>query len=474
MQRISLISIIPNSNYQLVVPYSSKESLERYSQLEIASEQLGLLGAESKSGAIIRVPQAFGFALLIGSPKAQSRRDFAASIARTAKAGAPIVIAVDPSDAQIIELVEGLMLGQKTSTSYKSKSDDNAQAEVEFQILVEENLLNLDIQPTLEVAQTILDIRRIINQPANDLYPESFAQAAKNLTSNQAIEVEIWDEKRLEIERCGGILGVGMGSTRAPRLVKLQYRGGGKHLALVGKGITFDTGGLSIKPADAMVGMKYDMAGAATILGAINAIAILKLEVNVTAWMCLAENMPSGQATRPGDVLVMRNGKTVEVLNTDAEGRLVLADGLCLAQEENPDHIIDVATLTGAATVALGNRYAGLMGHGAAIQLLVESAKRADEKLWEMPLPEELRALLDSELADIANVKIGSRAGGMLIGGHFLSEFVSPESSWAHLDIAGPANNDGAPYSVIPNGASGVMIRTLIDFASQLGRAIKR
>lgn len=471
MQRISLVSIIPNGNYQLAVPYSDNESLARYSQLEISSEQLGLLGAESKSGAIIRVPQAFGYALLIGSPSKQSSRDFAASVSRTAKAGVPIVIAVDPSDAEILEIVEGLVLGQKTPTAYKSKTNDSAQTEIEFQILVAENQSQLDIAATLKVAQTILDIREIVNQPANDLYPESFAQAAKKLVQNQSIEVEIWDEKRLELERCGGILGVGKGSARGPRLVKLQYRGGGKHLALVGKGITFDTGGLSIKPADAMVGMKYDMAGAATILGAINAIAILKLEVNVTAWMCIAENMPSGEATRPGDVLVMRNGKTVEVLNTDAEGRLVLADGLCLAQEENPDHIIDVATLTGAATVALGNRYAGLMGHGAAIELLVESASRADEKLWAMPLPEELRALLDSELADITNVKIGSRAGGMLIGGHFLSEFVSPESSWGHLDIAGPANNDGAPYSVIPNGASGVMIRTLIDFARQLGVA---
>jgi leucyl aminopeptidase len=179
--------------------------------------------------------------------------------------------------------------------------------------------------------------------------------------------------------------------------------------------------------------------------------------------MCLAENMPSGEATRPGDVLTLRNGKTVEVLNTDAEGRLVLGDGLSLATELSPDHIIDIATLTGAATIALGHRYAGLMGHGAAVELAKEAAAKTDELLWHMPMPNELRELLNSELADMTNVKIGNRAGGMLIGGIFLSEFVSKDASWAHLDIASSGNNDSAPYSVYPSGATGVMIRTLIE-----------
>jgi len=182
----------------------------------------------------------------------------------------------------------------------------------------------------------------------------------------------------------------------------------------------------------------------------------------------LAENMPSGVATRPGDVITIRNGTTVEVLNTDAEGRLVLADGLTLAAELKPDHIVDVATLTGAATIALGNRYAGVMGHGEAVELCLEGAKKVDELLWPMPLPEELRTILDSELADIANVKIGNRAGGMLVGGQFLAEFIPKGTSWAHLDIAGPANNDGAPYSVNPKGATGVMIRSLVAVARNL------
>jgi leucyl aminopeptidase len=301
--------------------------------------------------------------------------------------------------------------------------------------------------------------------PANELWPEKLAKEAKSLTKGLPIDVEIWDEGRLEKERCGGILGVGKGSVRPPRLVKLTYRGGGKHIALVGKGITFDTGGLSLKQPLSMIGMKYDMAGAASVLGAIVGAAQLGIKANITGFMCIAENMPSGQATRPGDVLTLRNGKTVEVLNTDAEGRLVLADGLSLAAELGPDHIIDIATLTGAASVALGKRYAGLMGQGDAIALAKAAASDADELLWEMPLPEELREILKSDIADMVNSRIGAPAGGMLVGGLFLSEFVPKDASWAHIDIASSANNDSAPYSVYPAGATGVMIRTLIEMA---------
>ena len=203
-------------------------------------------------------------------------------------------------------------------------------------------------------------------------------------------------------------------------------------------------------------------------LAATIAIAKLKLPVTITTVLCLAENMPSGEATRPGDVARIRNGKTVEILNTDAEGRLVLADGLSILSELKPDHIIDVATLTGAATIALGRRLTGLMGQGSAVELTQQAAAAVDEAIWHMPLPEELRPLLDSDLADLTNVKIGNRAGGMLIGGLFLREFVDSQASWAHLDIASAANNDGAPFSVNPQGATGVMIRTLVQFAKNL------
>ena len=268
--------------------------------------------------------------------------------------------------------------------------------------------------------------------------------------------------------------GVGKGSARPPRLVKLSYspKNASKHLALVGKGITFDTGGLSLKPANSMVGMKYDMAGAATVFNSILAIAQLGLPIKVTSWMCLAENMPSGTATRPNDVIKLKNGKTVEVTNTDAEGRLVLGDGLAAASLEFPDLIVDVATLTGAARVALGNRYAGLMGSAEAVSAVEAAAFEAGELVWHMPLPVELKDMLKSDIADLQNAKIGNTAGGMLIGGLFLQEFIgfkrkskTEKLAWAHIDIAGPANNDLGAYGYTAKGATGVIIRTLVSLA---------
>lgn len=403
-------------------------------------------------------------ALAIGSGPKLNFRDFGAAVARE---GVDCGVNAPISSVEDLQaLCEGLLLGGKTPSEFKKEKV----ALNSFELIVSSELVGTDITALVANCETIVAIRELINLPANELYPGNLAQKAEQLAASLPIEVEIWDENRLEKERCGGILSVGKGSVRPPRLVKLSYRGGGKHLALVGKGITFDTGGLSLKPAESMVGMKYDMAGSATVLGVILAVARLGLKVDVTAFMCLAENMPSGVATRPGDVITIRNGTTVEVLNTDAEGRLVLADGLTLAAELKPDHIVDVATLTGAATIALGNRYAGVMGHGEAVELCLDAAKQVDELLWPMPLPEELRTILDSDLADIANVKIGNRAGGMLVGGQFLAEFIPQGTSWAHLDIAGPANNDGAPYSVNPKGATGVMIRSLVAVAQNLAQ----
>jgi leucyl aminopeptidase len=238
----------------------------------------------------------------------------------------------------------------------------------------------------------------------------------------------------------------------------------------VGKGITFDTGGLAVKPLGGMLGMKYDMTGAATVFGAIQAIAALNLPIKVSAYLCLAENMPSGSAMRPGDVFKARNGKTVEVTNPDAEGRLILADGLSLASEEEPDLIVDVATLTGAARIALGIRYAGLMGSAAGTNILEQAAENAGELVWTMPLAKELRAALESPVADLQNSKVGSTAGGMIVGGHFISEFIGTKKDgstleWAHLDIAGPADNEGGAYGYTPKGPTGVMVRTLVALA---------
>lgn len=462
MTSISLVSKPSKSAFALRYSDLGFESVAQ--DFAPSKEDLSAYGAKTTAAFAAKVPSPMGSVLVVGGNEL-SIRDFGAVVRREAISDTSIIASITNAK-ELNELVEGILLGGKTPTRFKKASSEPQN----FEIVVPEGLVETDLSAVKRIASQIVAIRELINLPANELWPDKLAQEAKSLASGLPIEVEIWDEAKLEQERCGGILSVGKGSVRPPRLVRLSYRGGGKHIALVGKGITFDTGGLSLKPAEGMVGMKYDMAGSATVLGAILGVATLGLKVDVTAYMCLAENMPSGSATRPGDVITIRNGKTVEVLNTDAEGRLVLADGLSLASEQKPDHIIDVATLTGAARIALGDRYAGVMGYGEAVKLTLNAAKSVNELLWEMPLPPELRTILDSEIADLANVKIGNRAGGMMVGAQFLTDFVPKDASWAHLDIAGPANNDAAPYGVIPKGASGIMIRTLIELARQLAQ----
>jgi len=455
MINVNVVTSSPTNAHQFAIPLSDSGLLVKEDSL--TQQVLDLHKADKTPGSAARVMIGENIALVIGVGSVYKARDFAAAAVRAASDKAPLILRASSSE-EAKAFAEGAVLGQKTPANFKKDS----KTDIDVQIVFDKKV---DVSKELSVAQTIVAIRELINMPANALWPEKLAKEAKSLAKGLPIDVEIWDEKRLEKERCGGILGVGKGSVRPPRLVKLTYRGGGKHIALVGKGITFDTGGLSLKQPLSMIGMKYDMAGAASVLGAIVGAAQLGIKANITGFMCLAENMPSGQATRPGDVLTMRNGKTVEVLNTDAEGRLVLGDGLSLASELGPDHIIDIATLTGAATVALGKRYAGLMGKGDAIALAKEAAAAADELLWEMPLPAELREILKSDVADMVNSRIGVPSGSMLVGGIFLSEFVPEDASWAHLDIASSANNDSAPYSVYPSGATGVMIRTLIEMA---------
>ena len=257
-------------------------------------------------------------------------------------------------------------------------------------------------------------------------------------------------------------------------MVALRYRPTHPigHIALVGKGITFDSGGLSLKAPAAMIGMKYDMTGAATVTGVMRALAAMGSPIAVTGWLCLAENMPSGTAQRPGDVITVRGGKTVEVLNTDAEGRLVLADGLQAASEEGPDLIVDIATLTGAARQALGERYAALMGSEAARAVIEAVASSTGEQVWPFPLAEELRSGLESDVADIGNIATGNALGGTIVAGLFLQEFVGtaehPTIAWAHLDIAGPANNSSSAYGFTPKGATGATTRALIELVTGL------
>jgi leucyl aminopeptidase len=307
--------------------------------------------------------------------------------------------------------------------------------------------------------------RDLVNTAPNDLPPAELAAAAAGAARDAGIDVQILDEKALRKGGYGGILGVGQGSSRPPCLVHLSYRGkrAKQTVALVGKGITFDTGGISIKPAAGMHEMKSDMSGAAAVIAAVAAAAELGIAVNVEAWVPMAENMPGGGAYRPGDVLSMYGGKTVEVLNTDAEGRLILADAIARACEDSPDFLVETSTLTGGQITALGKRVAGLMGDEDFLPRVRAAGERAGEPSWAMPLPEDVRKGMESPVADVSQVNSsGDRAGHMLQGGVFLSHFVGSGVPWAHLDIAGPSYHSGAPYGYIAKGGTGAPVRTLV------------
>jgi len=317
------------------------------------------------------------------------------------------------------------------------------------------------------LAEAMTLVRDLINTAPADMVPTDLAAVAEQTAGASGLGVLVLDENELAKEEYGGILAVGMGSAHPPRLVRLEYTHpeATSTVVFAGKGITFDSGGLSLKPPKAMETMKADMSGAAAVLGALQAIAALGPVVNVIGYLPLAENMPGGGAQRPSDVITIYGGKTVEVLNTDAEGRLVLADALARSGADAPALLVDVATLTGAATVALGNRTSGVMATDESLAAQIsELAKRAGEAMWPMPLPEDLRKGLDSSVADIANVS-GDRAGGMLTAGLFLREFVPDGVRWAHLDIAGPAFNDGGAYGYTPKGGTGAAVRTLVQVA---------
>jgi leucyl aminopeptidase len=312
-------------------------------------------------------------------------------------------------------------------------------------------------------AEAVALARDLVNTAPNDLPPAAFAERAAAAARAANLRVQVLDEKALARAGYGGILGVGSGSSRPPRLVRISYRPARSKssVALVGKGITFDSGGISIKPAQGMDHMTSDMAGAAAVVATVIAAAALQLPVTVTATVPMAENLPSGSAYRPGDVLRHYGGKTVHVLNTDAEGRLILADAIVRACEDGPDYLLETSTLTGAQLIALGNRTMGVMGTPELRDRVAELAREVGEGGWAMPLPEELREGLDSPLADIANVS-GERAGGMLVAGHYLGEFVADGVSWAHLDVAGPAFNTGKAYGYTTPGGTGVPVRTLL------------
>lgn len=311
--------------------------------------------------------------------------------------------------------------------------------------------------------------RDLINEPPIRLTPAVFADYAVAAAAELGIEAEVWDEQRLEAEGFGGIIGVGQGSVHPPRLVRLSWKpqDAKAHLAVIGKGITFDSGGLSLKPPASMPEMKSDMAGAATTLGAVLAAASLGLDTRVDGWLALAENMPGGGAQRPSDIVTMYGGTTVEITNTDAEGRLVMADALARAAEEEPDALIDIATLTGAQIIALGNHISGVMGTPKLRDRIAALGAGEGEAFWPMPLPERLDEVLASPVAKLRNAAVGYRAGGMLSAGLFLRHFVGGRP-WAHLDVAGPAFNDKAAWGGTPAGGTGAGLLTIVSLMRSL------
>ncbi|MGV8969114.1 MAG: leucyl aminopeptidase [Microbacteriaceae bacterium] len=436
------------------------------------------LGFTGRADELIRLPALEGMSATIAvmgigpSVNVDSLRRAAGSAARQLAGASSIGFAcgLDAPD-EVYAIAEGASLASYAFTAYRSKTSGKVKNPVSTIVISTQSASTaIDLRRLSAIDKSTRIVRDLINTPGRDLFPDALASAATDAAQGTAVTVEVWDENRLVAEGCGGIVGVGQGSSRPPRLVKLSYspEGATQHVALVGKGITYDTGGYSLKPAEAMSGMHSDMGGAATVLGLMLAAAEVGLTVRLTGWLCIAENMVSSTAIRPNDVLTIRGGTTVEVLNTDAEGRLVMADGLVLASEENPDAIIDIATLTGAAIVALGRRTVGVMGDDTLVRHITQAGTSTGEPHWAMPLPEELRSLLDSRFADIANVKLGNRDGGMLVAATFLQEFVGTATGtaekipWAHLDIAGAAINEGPAYGHIGEGATGVSIRTLL------------
>ena len=381
---------------------------------------------------------------------------------------------------EVAAVAEGAALGAYTFTEFRGSTKADFKTPLKtitvHSKLASDSKAKAAIVRAAVIAKYTYLVRDLINTPPSHLTPDSFTKKLATVVkaaggTKSGLKIQVWDEKQLKAQGFGGIIGVGQGSANPPRLLHISYTPKGKaakRYAFVGKGITFDTGGLALKPAAGMEAMKSDMSGAAAVSAAVIAIAELKLNVAIDSWAPLAENMPSDSATRPSDIITIFGGKTVEVLNPDAEGRLVLADGLMKAQSsKNPlDGIIDVATLTGAQVVALGTRTSAVMTNNQEFSdSFMKVTDISGEQFWPMPLPEELRASLDSPVADLAN--IGDRMGGMLVAGLFLKDFVNPELPWLHLDIAGPAYNEAKPHGYTPVGGTGIALRSLVTLAEQ-------
>jgi leucyl aminopeptidase len=445
------------------------------------ADALTALGATGAEDEVVKVAAVAGVPLVVAAglgrapdggvpgPAAVRRAAGAAIRALTGKERVASALALaggQPADPETVAAAaEGALLGAYSFTDYKTTGQGAGTAPPGAVTLLvpdpEADGLSAVAHRAGALAGAVALARDLVNTPPNDLSPAEFARRAEEAARAAGLEVEVLDERALAAAGYGGVLGVGGGSDRPPRLVRIRHAGSGPRVALVGKGITFDSGGISIKPAAGMDQMKADMAGAAAVVATMTAVAALDLPLEVVATVPMAENLPGGGAYRPADVLTMYGGKRVEVLNTDAEGRIILADAIVRACEDSPAYLIETSTLTGAQRVALGDRTAGVMGSDDLRARVVAAGDRVGEGMWPMPLPEELRSGLDSKVADLANVT-GERTGGMLVAGLFLREFVADGVAWAHVDVAGPAMNTSKPWGFTPKGATGVPVRTLL------------
>ena len=452
---------------------------EAVAEIEAGLRALEATGASEQVHRLVvpSLPVASVLTVGLGKPQSEWPADTirrAAGVAARSLGGAEVVIttlAALPGEDVCSAAVEGLILGAYRFTAFRSdKTAPKDKGLGKITMLTASKDAKKHATHGAAVAAAVAIARDLVNTPPSHLFPAEFAKRAKALGESAGLEVEVLDDKALHKGGYGGVIGVGQGSSRPPRLVRLIHRGSqlakgkkgkaGKRVALVGKGVTFDTGGISIKPAASMHYMTSDMAGAAAVIATVSLAAQLQLPIDVIATVPMAENMPSATAQRPGDVLTQYGGTTVEVLNTDAEGRLILADAIVRACEDNPDYLIETSTLTGAQTVALGARIPGVMGSDEFRDRVATISQRVGENGWPMPLPDELKEDLKSTVADLANVS-SQRFAGMLVAGVYLREFVADGVSWAHIDVAGPAYNTGSPWGYTPKGATGVPTRTM-------------
>ena len=475
---ISSINVIASEDENITTAKDRPVRSGELDGLGVSEDFLIANGFEGKTKQTLLLPQQEGLAIALGLGDqpitAADARATAATLWHSSKhldsltSSLPLSIAPDLGDETALQaVVEGLLLASYRFDELKG-TPDTAPNLHQIDLLVADDVDSAAVLKKAEaVASAIALSRDLVNRPGGSLSATQLADEAMLVAENTGLEIEIWDKQQLIEERCGGIIGVNAGSLEEPRLVRLTWRPKAQSsgtIHFVGKGITFDTGGLNLKTFEGMKEMKIDMGGAAAVIGAMAAVAAYAPDVTVIGTCCCTDNQPSPTATKPGDVLKIRNGKTVEVLNTDAEGRLVLADGLSIAAEDEPDLIVDLATLTGACMVALGQRYGGLMGNNeAAIGKVQTAAALANELVWHLPLPNEYRKQLDSEIADLQNIGSG-RFGGTLVAGLFLQEFVG-ETPWVHLDIAGPVTTD-ENEAEFPKGATGFGVRTLIEIVN--------